>query len=177
MWGPKARGWLASAGQDYHGVLFTEAHEADTSKAVRYMRKHGFVATGAKANATGLGGTTGGVLVGLLSHLTFWYSPPTWAPPDTRMVGWDWQAVLVRVRLTTLVVFTCYFTSGDPDEVNATKFRQILETKTLLGLPSILIGDFNATPQAVADLGWPRLWKGHILIPPLNSRALLAPIE
>ena len=110
MWGPKARGWLASAGQDYHGVLFTEAHEADTSKAVRYMRKHGFVATGAKAIATGLGGTTGGVLVGLLSHLTFWYSPPSWAPPDTRMVGWDWQAVLVRVRLTTLVVFTCYFT-------------------------------------------------------------------
>ena len=93
------------------------------------------------------------------------------------MVGWDWQAVLVRVRLTTLVVFTCYFTSGDPDDVNATKFRQILETKTLLGLPSILIGDFNATPKAIADLGWPRLWKGHILIPPLNSRAPLAPIE
>ena len=81
------------------------------------------------------------------------------------MAGWDWQAVLVRVRLTTLVVFTCYFSSGEPDDVNATKFRQILETKTLLGLPSILIGDFNATPSQVADKGWPRLWQGHIILP------------
>ena len=63
------------------------------------------------------------------------------------MAGWDWQAVLVRVRLTTLVVFTCYFTSGDPDDVNASKFRQILETKVLLGLPAIPIGDFDLTPR------------------------------
>ena len=41
MWGPKARDWLASSGQEFHGVLLTGAHEADLSKAVRYMRKHG----------------------------------------------------------------------------------------------------------------------------------------
>ena len=84
------------------------------------------------------------------------------------MAGWDWQAVLVRVRLTTLAVFVCYFTSGYPGDVNTTKFRQILETKSILGLPSILIGDFNATPQEIADLGWPRLWRGHVLLPPVE---------
>ena len=86
MWGPKAKDWLASSGQDFHGVLLTEAREAATSKAVRYMRKHGFVATG--ANVTGLGGTTGGVLVGLLSHLTFWFSPP---PPGLPPIP-EWWA-------------------------------------------------------------------------------------
>ena len=30
------------------------------------------------------------------------------------------------------------------------------------------MGDFNAPPKAFAPLGWPRLWKGHILIPPLE---------
>ena len=95
MYGPKFRGWLESNASTYHGVLLTEVHQDDLSKAIRFLRKHGLIATGAKAKATSLGGTTGGVLTGLLSHLTFWFEPPTWAPTGVKMTGWDWSAVLV----------------------------------------------------------------------------------
>ena len=80
MWGPKARGWLASNASAFHGVLLVEVHQDDLSKAIRCLRKHGLVAIGTKALATGLGGNSGGVLTRLLSHLTFWYDPPHLGP-------------------------------------------------------------------------------------------------
>ena len=58
-----------------HSYIQLQENEADLDKAIRHMRKHGMLATGAKAKATGLGGTSGGVLVGLQTHLTFWFSP------------------------------------------------------------------------------------------------------
>ena len=47
MYGPKFRGWLASNASAYHGVLLTEVHQDDLSKAIRFLRKHGLIATGA----------------------------------------------------------------------------------------------------------------------------------
>ena len=105
-------------------------------------------------------------MIGVRPHLAFNFEPPAQAPTGTRMKGHDWTAVIIKIKKLAIVLFSAYFScNGDFQVVNTAKLNQILECKKSLGLPAILMADYNYTPSEVTEMKWPKLFDGVILAP------------
>ena len=176
-WGPKAKAYLAAlratemiarqASLGFHlvGVGFVETHvKAQNSLAlVAYAKKFGFNVQVAHARQSQLsqGGSHGGAVMGLCKSCQ--QLPLAQSQEDAlfpfRPVGngEDWCAGVLRLKGVTILIVTVYFTCGQGAEgANLLKQHQIRELMCSLGLPTVVIGDFNATPAEVMGSWWAR---------------------
>ena len=67
--------------------------------------------------------------------------------------GHDWAAVAIRTKGAAIAAVGVYLTTGWPGSVNQGKLQQIAAYLLGVGLPFIVLGDFNCTPNEFAQLG------------------------
>ena len=110
------------------------------------------------------GGTSGGACVISNPGKEISHDLPTWADESARLGGPDWVGVIIHTRKVSIFLVFAYFNWADPTRCQ-TMFNQILVTKKALGFPSVLVADFNKTPQEIKDEGWADLFQGDIQQP------------
>jgi len=167
----RVRVFLDSSCTEFGSMSFVETHASreEAPKLSRLLKKSGFVSSQANASSGTNHGTKGGAVTAVRPHLECSLKAPSWAAKGTRMKGHDWVAAVHRFGKVSIVIFSAYFHTGHGTEtINNTKFNQILRTKRSLGLPSILVADFNCTPSQVEAKLWTRLFEGFLLVPKVS---------
>ena len=163
--------FLESSCTEFGSLSFVETHtpREDAPKLTRLLKNAGFVSSQASASSGNNHGTKGGAVTAVRPHLECNLKAPSWAAKGTRMKGHDWTAAVHRFGKVSIVIFSAYFHTGHGTEtINNNKFNQILRTKRSLGLPSILVADFNCTPSQVEAKLWTRLFEGFLLVPEVD---------
>ena len=89
------------------------------------------------------------VVLGYRQHLAISVAKPKWVEASVQMDGMDWVASIQRLKGVTITAFPAYFHTG-PGVAAQSNFvlREMIETKRALGHPSVLLADFNCTPDA-----------------------------
>ena len=82
------------------------------------------------------------------------------------MIGEDWSAIAIRTKGLTYLLLILYMVSGiGPSGANVRRMQSIAGLIGILGIPFILIGDWNMTPQQLFNSGFTNLIKGSIMVP------------
>ena len=127
----------------------------------------GFKATASEATSTGRSsqGNSGGAMMLTQSHLKVVDAVLDDGAEPLKATGHDRAAVALRTKGMTLLIVSIYLTTGWPARVNQAKLQQVAQYLLRAGLPYIVMGDFNSTPEEFAQLGWHELAGGVIIRP------------
>ena len=81
--------------------------------------------------------------------------------------AFGYRSVLLRMKGWTLHLIACYFDCGWPLEAgpNAEKWKQIQGLIMAINLPWVMVGDFNRTPDEVANSLFVRYLRGIVIAP------------
>ena len=170
--GPKVLKHVARLGH-FSGVALSETHLFEKRHMQRFnarFQQKGFVQSWvpSRVNPDGTG-SSAGLVAAVKKSISFSFQPPPSSHKHVKFTGLDWVAFMVRFKGVNVLIFYAYFTSGPGvGGVNGTKFVQMLRVKRILGVPSLLVADFNMTPQEVIEGGWARLWNGQVLVPDVD---------
>ena len=66
---------------------------------------------------TGRGGTSGGAVAMVRPETEVSLAPPSWAPPNLKLSGDDWIAIIVRVPKQNILIINAYFNPGSEFDV------------------------------------------------------------
>jgi hypothetical protein len=89
--------------------------------------------------------------------------------------GHDWTSTVIRLKGITLHIIGIYLTSGWPAQENQKKLAAIADGLAQMGLPFVILGDFNCTPEEFAELRWHTLVKGTIIKPDCEFTCTIPP--
>ena len=112
----------------------------------------------AVATGKSKGGTHGGeMLAPMKSHNTMPVEPKMYEHIQSVCLGpLRVIAMYANFKHTKILFIAAYFydSIGIEDDLNHDIFKQIYLLMMMCGLPIIVFGDFNATPEEVSKSGW-----------------------
>ena len=151
-----AKSYISSLPLEVSALALVELHDTDTCSVRDWFRLQGFSADLSPAEPTPEG-THGGELIAVRSHIN---STPV--PGEVLQVLQEhaqepsrFSARIIRLKhLSVLLVAVYLWCSEGPSERNNEILHMIFILKNILGLPIIVLGDFNMLPQELLDSGW-----------------------
>ena len=162
VWGPQAHGFLSTQGSQVQAIAEHHLGPKDLTALKAKLGKEGKALYANPAVPTHLSatGTSAGVGIIACSHLSI--SP---IPADTISTVLDvdepsaarWIAVKLHLRNVDVLLVVAYLhTTLGLGQQNMRILEQIHTAIKLFGLPTIVVGDWQVTPQQLADSRWPQ---------------------
>ncbi len=152
-------------------LAFAETHVAAPSvpQEQQQLRQMGFRSTWTPAAPTTGKGTSGGTAIFSRPslHISSVEAAVQGKPNiEPLQSADDWTAILLTLKGLTLIIAVVYLTDGlGIRGGNLNKLAQISQMLIALGLPFIINGDYNCTPEEVLQSGWPHLIHAEPLTP------------
>jgi hypothetical protein len=182
IWGPQAEKWLISIATsndcpDVVGILEHRLTYKALGDLKARLRFAGWYVVGVAVHSGAVSGgkdtnVTGGALIAYRLHLDI---SPLGNSALASLVGeasssfgsgFDWTAVQIRVQGLAFVYVAVYFTDSIGfTGANLRKSHSIYLLLQQLGMPFIIMGDFNMEPHAMEDSGWPLMLGADVIAP------------
>ena len=176
-WGPKAEAFSTNVQWPIQVLPEHHLRGQRLSDVVGALRHKGYRATASEARPSGRteSGTSGGAMVVARSHIKLIHTILDDGGQPMASSGHDWAAVTVRTSGITIVVVGLYMTTGWPGSVNQGKLREVANYIMTAGLPFIVLGDFNCTPEDFLQHGWHSLVGGKVVVPDVQFTCTTPP--
>ena len=146
-------------------MAFLETHIPEEKEAgvKDWLQKATWRSIFATARATGKSekGTHGGALVISRKHLHC-----TAFEEGRKGKGRDWAAIRVRVKGMDILYVAVYLTCGiGATGENILKIKEVMAFVMVTGLPFILVGDWNMSPEETLQAGWTQKLDAEVIVP------------
>ena len=154
-WSERAKAFILQQ-TGYQAIGVVEHRQIETATMRKELNEKGWVTYLQAALETSKGGASAGVAIMVRRHLN---SQQMMQPDNQR-----WQVTHLRFQQRTVVVIAAYFQPGGLQQpVNTELIEDIVAYIRLVQTEYIIMADWNAEPQELAETGLGRRIQGQIL--------------